>query len=165
MTSRTTDDIREVLTCLQRSPAILHALLSDIPEEMLKVRRIPGKWSIHEHACHLVDVQPMLIERIRTFKQEERPIFKPYLPGDTDSDAHLIQMTLEDTLPKFEAYRQEFVAITGTFLQEELDKRGQHDEYTVYTPRILLRHILMHDHLHMYRIEELWLTADAYLSS
>jgi len=27
----------------------------------------------------------------------------------------------------------------------------------------LERHILMHDHWHMYRMEELWLTRDAYL--
>ncbi len=163
MESKKYDDIHDVLTCLQRSPTILHALLSGIPDEKLDVRRIPDKWSIHEHACHLVDVQPMLIDRMRTFKREAQPVFTPYLPGDTDSDAHLMQMNLADTVAKFDTCRQELVAVAGTFLQEELDKFGRHPEYTQYTPRILLRHILMHDHLHMYRIEELWLTADSYL--
>lgn len=159
------NDIHEVVTCLQRSPAILDALLSGIPDEMLNVRRIPGKWSIHEHACHLADVQPMLLERMKTFKREAQPVFIPYLPGETDSDDHLRQMDLADAVAKFATTRQELVAVAGTFLQEDLDKPGQHPEYTRYTPRILLRHILMHDHLHMYRIESLWLTADAYLPS
>jgi len=163
MDTERSDDVQEVLGGLYRSPVILSALLSGIPEELLKVRRIPGKWSIHEHACHLVDVQPMLIERIRTFKHEEHPVFKPYLPGDTDSDAHLMQMDLAENLPKFAAYRQELASVIGTFRLEDLEKQGQHDEYTLYTPHILLRHMLMHDYLHMYRIEELWLTTDAYL--
>jgi uncharacterized damage-inducible protein DinB len=158
-------DIDEILAGLSRSPKILAALLTNIPEEMLKVRRIPGKWSIHEHACHLVDVQPMLIERIKAFKHQEHPVFKPYLPGDTDSDAHLIQMALAEALPKFAVYRHELAGLVGTFQLDDLEKHGQHDEYTLYTPHILLRHILMHDHLHMYRIEELWLTTDAYLAS
>lgn len=32
-----------------------------------------------------------------------------------------------------------------------------------YTPEIMLGHLVMHDQLHMYRIEELWLTRDEFL--
>jgi hypothetical protein len=43
-------------------------------------------------------------------------------------------------------------------------KTGIHPEYELYSLSILGRHILMHDFWHMYRIEELWLTRDAYLT-
>ena len=42
-------------------------------------------------------------------------------------------------------------------------KEAEHPEYHIYTPYIMLRHRLMHDHFHMYRIEELWLTNEEYL--
>ena len=161
----TTDDIQEVLRGLRQSPRILSALIASIPENMLKVRRIPNKWSIHEHACHIVDVQPMLIERLRKFKQEERPVFTPYIPGKTVSDDHLLTMDLSEMLSQFDVYRKKLLDVAGTFGEDEFEKHGVHDEYTLYTPRILLRHTLMHDHLHMYRIEELWLTKEAYLGT
>lgn len=160
----TIDDIHEILRGLGQSPRILNALIASIPEEMRKVRRIPNKWSIHEHACHIVDVQPMLIERLRKFKREEKPVFTPYIPGKTVSDDHLLTMNLSEMLLQFDVYRKELLDLARTFGEEELEKQGVHDEYTLYTPHILLRHILMHDHLHMYRIEELWLTKEAYLS-
>lgn len=37
-------------------------------------------------------------------------------------------------------------------------------EYALYSLFILARHILMHDHGHIYRMEERWLTRDAYLT-
>ena len=46
---------------------------------------------------------------------------------------------------------------------EHWTRKAKHKEYIEYTPYIMLRHILMHDHFHMYRIEELWLTTDEFL--
>ena len=43
-------------------------------------------------------------------------------------------------------------------------KTATHPEYAQYSFYILVRHILMHDHWHMYRMEELWLTRDEYLT-
>ena len=45
------------------------------------------------------------------------------------------------------------------------DKNATHPEYGIYTPEIMIRHIMIHDYLHMYRIEELWLTKPEYLPS
>lgn len=42
-------------------------------------------------------------------------------------------------------------------------RSARHPEYTLYTPYVMLRHMMMHDYLHMYRIEELWLTRPEYL--
>jgi 2-polyprenyl-3-methyl-5-hydroxy-6-metoxy-1,4-benzoquinol methylase/uncharacterized damage-inducible protein DinB len=157
------NDMQNIVGGLCQSPRLLSALIDNIPKEMLKVRRIPGKWSIHEHACHLADVQPMLIERLRRFKQEERPVFTPYIPGKTVPDDHLLKMDLAEMLSQFASDRIELLTLAGTFREDIAEKQGVHDEYSQYTPHILLRHILMHDYLHMYRIEKLWLTKEEYL--
>ena len=157
------NDILQIFECLSKSPEILKNLVESVPHEQRKVRRIPGKWSIHEHACHLVDVQPMLLERFKLCLFEESPEIRPYLPGAQDPDDFLIDLDLADMLSKFSSYRGEMLQVLED--QDELfwQKKMKHPEYKLYTPYILLRHILLHDHLHMYRIEELWLTTEEYL--
>lgn len=157
------DDVKTLLKGLELSPSILRGLLAQIPEEALKVRRKQRKWSIHEHACHIVDVQPMILERFQTFREEVKPVFRPYLPGTTDFDDHLMELELTEMLQKFEDYRKKLLKMIAGFNSFLLEKKGYHLEYKEFTPHIFLRHVLMHEHHHMYQIETLWLTEDKYL--
>ncbi|MFQ5606019.1 MAG: DinB family protein [bacterium] len=157
------NDLNDILDSLKRTPSILESLVKSIPGEMLKVRRVPGKWSIHEHACHIVDVQPMLIERCKTFLREEHPEFSPYIPGKTVLTSHLIDMNLETALEKFREDRNDLLELVQDVDECFWLKEAVHPEYTKYTPQIMFRHILMHEHFHLYRIEELWLTTEDFL--
>lgn len=156
-------DAVQVLISLRQTPAILGTLLEAIPAQSRSLRRIPAAWSIHEHACHLAEVQPMLCDRFRRFLAEAEPTFTPYLPGQVDSDAHLAAMDLGEAVPQFTRFREEMLQLIQDQGPAFWSKPGHHPEYLHYTPGILLRHILMHDHAHLYRIEELWLTRDEYL--
>lgn len=71
-----------LLEGLRQAPAILSAFISDIPEDKLDRRRGDGCWTIAEHFSHLAQVQPMLLERIQRFIDEEHPEFIPYIPGE-----------------------------------------------------------------------------------
>ena len=55
MTMTTTDEIRSILDTLERAPDLIVPMVWEIPEERRKERPAPGKWSAHEHACHLAD--------------------------------------------------------------------------------------------------------------
>jgi uncharacterized damage-inducible protein DinB len=155
--------ISTFLSQMQQAPAILKDLISKIPPHLHKQRRIPNKWSIHEHACHLADVHSMMIERFQRFKNEKNPAFEPFLPGTSVSDDHLMEMNLATALEQFEKERKELIRFLESFTEDDWANTATHPEYRQYSAEIFLRHIMMHDHLHMYRIEELWLTADAYL--
>ena len=76
-----------------------------------------------------------------------------------------MDLNLEETLERFPAYREEMLSVVRDWPEEIWRRQAKHPEYEQYTPYILLRHVLMHDHFHMYRIEELWLTTDEYLPS
>ena len=156
-------EITKKLEILAAAPDLLEELLSEIPAELLKERRIKGKWSIHEHACHLAEAQRMIIGRFKRFKQEKKPTFVPYLPGTTVPDDNLVKMDLQEQLSDFRANRKVMVDILENYTEEEWHNEGLHPEYKSINPLLWLRHVLMHDHFHMYRIEELWLTEDAYL--
>lgn len=152
-----------ILEDLSHSPKILRDLVMGISPSALKERRIPGKWSIHEHVCHLADVQQMLLKRFEKFKAERNPEFIPFLPGKTSPDDYLMEMDLEKSLDDFQSLRENQLTIIGSYTAEDWENEGHHPEYAHFNPEILARHVLMHDHLHMYRIEELWLTNTDFL--
>jgi hypothetical protein len=49
----------KVTSQLARNPALIAGLLGSVPPQDLKRRPRPGKWSAHEHACHLAVMEPM----------------------------------------------------------------------------------------------------------
>lgn len=155
---------QDILSIIEKAPSLLEDLISEIPGEILKLKRRPGKWSIHENACHLAEVHRMMIERFKLFKTVRNPVIKPYLPGSTETpDDYLMDLDLHDCLGRFRKDRAIMLDLLQTFSEEDWTNPGSHPEYIKFNPEIFLRHIMMHDHLHMYRIEELWLTTPDYL--
>lgn len=148
---------------LRNSPLILTEFFRGIPDDLRKIRRIPDKWCIHEHACHLSQTEEMIGKRFLRFQTEEHPVFEPYLPGKTVETATLIELDFQEELDRFTSRRKELVNLLESFGQEVWKKTAKHPEYITYTPLILMRHTLMHDHFHMYRMEELWLTKPEFL--
>lgn len=154
-----------LLEGLRQAPAILSAFISDIPEDKLDHRRCEGCWTIAEHLSHLAQVQPMLLERIQRFIDEERPEFIPYIPGEgEDEPATPERMAIEDALSQFSAIRRRQLNLLEGASDATWEKQAVHPEYDQYGFHILVRHVLMHDHWHMYRMEELWLTKEPYLT-
>lgn len=158
-------EIDELVKDLERSIPILSSFVAAIPEEALEKRRCEGCWTVAEHVRHLAGVQPMLMERLRRFREEEHPVFSPYIPAEEESHVpEPPQIDLDVALEKFDVWRRKQIELAGELTEEDWRKTADHPEYRRYTPAILLRHILMHDFWHMYRMEELWLTRDAFLT-
>lgn len=156
-------DVARILSCLEKTPDILAGLVSGIPVDILKARRIENSWSIHEHACHIAMGDRIgFLDRLRQFLSEECPVFVP-LSGESFPPDYLMKMDLELAIDGFFKDRAEVVRRAQSLDESLWEKEGKHSEYTIFTPRIMLRHRLMHDHLHMYRIEELWLTKEGCL--
>ena len=63
--------MEKILDVMRQAPILLRELIKEIPTELLKAQRIPHKWTIHEHACHLAEAQDMMIERFTIFKSQK----------------------------------------------------------------------------------------------
>ncbi len=158
-------DVWDILDGLQRSPRVLVDLVKAIPEEAMNKRRGNGLWTIAEHVCHLAETQPMLLGRIQRFLKENQPEFVPFIPSDGDSGTRTPAcMDMSVAFAQFADYREKQLLVLEGVDAETWQKTGTHPEYELYSLTILGRHILMHDYWHMYRIEELWLTKEAYLT-
>jgi uncharacterized damage-inducible protein DinB len=157
----------DILDGLKRAPDVFTAFVKTIPQESLDLRRGgKGFWTIAEHVSHLAQVQPMLLERMQRFLEEEHPEFVPYFPGNDQEEPDLPhRMAIPEALAQFKVCRDQQVALLATADKGLWQKTATHPEYEHYSLVILARHVLMHDYWHMYRMEELWLTRDDYLTT
>ena len=153
-------ELKKVIAGLEQTPSLLKEMLSEIPSALMKKRRIPGKWCIHEHAVHFAKVQKMLNERLKRFMTEESVEIVPYVPGASTPADELIKADLKASLKEFSQDRKTFIRMLARLKPKDWRKQARHPQFTRYTPYIMIRHLLLHDYTHMYRIEELWLTKE-----
>ena len=158
-------DIPDLLEGLKQSASILSAFVHSIPADQLTRRRGSDCWTLSEHVSHLAQVQPMLLERLQRFRDEDHPVFVPYIPGEGEEgpDTPAV-MPIDAALEQFAFFRGRQVALLSGVPAVVWEKTGSHPEYTIYSFYILVRHILIHDQWHIYRMEELWLSRDEYLT-
>jgi len=109
----------------------------------------------------------MLCERFRRIIEEDTPEFVPFIPdaNPCDAPADPIQaMTTEQALEFFQIHRDRQLALLEAQPDTAWKRLATHPEYERYGLHILARHAMLHDHWHLYRMEELRLTREAYLS-
>jgi hypothetical protein len=157
MTMTTTDEIRSILDTLERAPDLIVPMVWEIPEERRKARTAAGKWSAHEHACHLADVHDLFFSRLELMLEHDSPEIEPFWP---DEDIDLRHRSLELEMARYEADRRRLVERLRGLAPDDWIRSARHPEYSEYSVFILFRHAAMHDHLHGYRIEEILLDAD-----
>ncbi|QGY40560.1 DinB family protein [Pseudodesulfovibrio cashew] len=164
MSTQLPEDVQAVLLGLSDSHAILSGFLAGVSEEALHTRRGEGFWTIAEHAAHLAEVQPMGLMRITRMLEEDTPEFVPFVPNEKEDAEKPSLPPMTQVLADFKKGRDAIVEKLKAASPEDWGRRAIHPEYKEYGLRIFARHIFMHDHWHLYRMEELWLTRDAYLS-
>jgi hypothetical protein len=161
--SATRQDREELIQGLRLGPGILENFVSRVPARELYRSRKEGFWSLYEHVEHLAATQVMLHRRLERFLAEERPEFVPYFPDGQEPEGEKEDKPIADILSTFARWRDKQLALIEAADEKTWEKKAVHPEYAQYGFEILVRHILLHDGFHLYRMEELWLTRDEYL--
>lgn len=149
-----------IIEAVERAPAIILPLVREVPAAVLKRRPAAGRWSAHEHACHLAHVHQLFFRRLDQMLREPAPVIRPYLPDQQEPDDLLLQMDLDASLERFVSDRRRLVERLRTLTSDDWVKTAEHGEYRAYSVLIMFRHLALHDFLHAYRIEELLLKKD-----
>lgn len=149
-----------LIDSLERAPSIVVPLIREVPEPVRKRRPSAGKWSAHEHACHLAAVHPLFFGRLDLMLREPHPTIRPYLPDQDDPEDALLHVDLEEALARFDRDRTRLVERLRALRPVDWERTAAHGEYNQYSVFIMFRHLAMHDMLHSYRIEELLLRKD-----
>lgn len=146
--------IQNVLSQLAHGPELVIHLINEVPQEIRKWRPEPGKWSAHEHAVHLPQVQPMMMQRLETMLTESQPVIKPYIPAEDDAPDMLLALDLDHAMQRFANERLSMIQRLHQLSDEQWQISATHAEYSHYSVLIMFRHLAMHDLYHAYRIEE-----------
>ena len=155
-----TTDVSSVIEALARAPRIVVPLVREMPASMLKRRPAPGKWSAHEHACHLAVVHRLFLDRLDYMLATPAPVITPYDPGRDDPDDALLSLDLEESLQRYADDRARLVSRLRALSDADWQRTAEHGEYSHYSVFIMFRHLALHDFFHAYRIEELLLKKD-----
>lgn len=150
-------DITSIIEALERAPALVVPLVREVPAEILTRRPAPGRWSAHEHACHLAVVHRLFFERLELMLASPAPVITPYEPATDDPDDMLLRLDLDESIRRFVDDRARLVARIRQLTAAEWAKTAEHGEYSHYSVFIMFRHLALHDFFHAYRIEELLL--------
>jgi hypothetical protein len=96
----------------------------------------------------------MFVDRLELILREAHPSIRSYLPDREHSPEALLEVDLQDALRRFQSQRAELVARLRRLQPRDWERTAEHEEYSHYSMFILFRHVVMHDMLHAYRIEE-----------
>ena len=143
---------------------MLESMIREI--EYPQESRGPEYWSVARHLAHLAETQKMLFHRLEAFFDNGRPRFEPFFPADegVDKSVDKSEQSIDALLEEFSLWRKKQIEIIEKADEEIWLRDAEHPEYKNYGFEILVRHIALHDSFHMYRMEELWITRDDFLS-
>jgi DinB family protein len=150
----------EIIAALERAPGIVIPMVRQADPTVLKRRPPTGKWCIHEHACHLAEVNPHFLQRLELMLTRDNPAIQSYDPGRDDAEDALLEIDLDDALNRFALDRGRMVMQLRELRPGDWWRTGVHDEYNSYSVFTMFRHLALHDFFHAYRIEELLLRRD-----
>jgi hypothetical protein len=151
------ETIASVIEALERAPGIVLPLVREVPPTLVKRRPSPTKWSVHEHACHLAQVDRLYSARLDQILAQSKPVITPYDPGRDEPDDVFLRMDLERSLVQYVEDRKALVMRLRQLAPEAWSLTAEHGEYSHYSVLVMFRHVALHDLFHAYRIEELLL--------
>jgi hypothetical protein len=154
----------ELVHALELNAVIFENFVKQIPESGLHRTRGEGFWTVYQHVFHLALVQPAMFKRFKMFKTEGKPVIVPYNPFEGEEDKAPKIRPVDEIVQSFKDWRKKQVEVIRSCDDSVWEKQGVHPEYDLYTMEIVIRHVLMHDGFHMYRMEELWLAKDEVLT-
>lgn len=142
----------EAIPVLERTPAVLSALLAELPERWTRVDEGPETWTPREVVAHLIHGERTdWIPRARIIIQQGR--YRRFDPFDRFAELKS-DRPLSDLLDEFDELRSGNVAtLRGWNLRaKDMELSGEHPEFGAVTMRQLLATWVVHDLSHIAQI-------------
>lgn len=144
-----------VLERLRGTPARLEDRLLNLPRELL-IRRDGDKWSIQEHAGHLLDLEALETVRLEDYAAGRETLTPADLQNRKTYEAGHNSKEIREILTAFRAERTEFVARLEALDAEFLERSAIHPRLKTSMRVIDLAFFKAeHDDHHLARISEL----------
>ena len=153
-------DTQALIATLEAAPGIIIGLVREVPPQNLKRRPAPNKWSAHEHACHISIGQDVFLSRLELMLSDPHPQIKSIEPSPEEEAGSLLSVDLDEALGGYMRERALVVKRLKELSADDWLRTADHEAFSHYSVYIMFRHLLVHEMLHAYRIDELMLKKD-----
>ena len=153
-------DSATLISALATAPGVIIPLIREVPAQILKRRPSEGKWSAYEHAIHLSQSDVAFRDRLELILSTPEPYIKSIENSPEDEAGAMLDIDLDESLERYVRERATLVERLSELSPDEWQKTAVHEAFDHYSVFIMFRHILNHEMLHAYRIEELLLKKD-----
>jgi len=153
-------DTKALISALQTAPGVIIPLIREVPEEILKRRPSPAKWSAYEHAIHLSQSDASFVARLDLILSTPEPIIKTIENSAEDEAGAMLEIDLDDSLDRYVRERPALVERLKQLSPEDWQKTALHEAFDHYSVFIMFRHLYVHEMHHAYLLEQLMLKKD-----
>lgn len=153
-------DTTTLISALETAPGVIIPLIREVPPQILKRRPSPTKWSAYEHAIHLSQSDASFLARLDLILSTAEPFIKSIENSPEDEAGAMLEIDLDESLDRYVRERAALVKRLTQLSPDEWQKTAVHEAFDHYSVWIMFRHVLNHEMLHAYRIEELLLKKD-----
>jgi len=153
-------DSTTLISALATAPGVIIPLIREVPPQILKRRPSPAKWSAYEHAVHLSQTDAPFLARLEMILSTPQPFIKTIENSPEDEAGAMLDIDLDESLERYVRERAALVERLKMLSPDEWQKTAVHEAFDHYSVWIMFRHLLNHEMLHSYRIEELLLKKD-----
>jgi len=153
-------DTTTLISALETAPGVIIPLIREVPPQILKRRPSAAKWSAYEHACHLSQSDAPFRGRLDMILSSPEPYIESIENSPEDEAGALLAIDLDASLDRYVRERAALVERLKQLSSDEWQKTAEHEAFDHYSVWIMFRHLLNHEMLHAYRIEELLLKKD-----
>ena len=153
-------DTAILISALETAPGVIIPMIREVQTEKLKRRPAPAKWSAYEHAIHLSQSDVAFRARLEHILSTPEPFIEVIENSAEDEAGAMLEVDLDESLDRYVRERAALVTRLKLLSPEEWYKTAVHESFDHYSVFIMFRHVLNHEMLHSYRIEELLLKKD-----
>ncbi len=153
-------DTTTLISALATAPGVIIPMIREVPAHILKRRPSPAKWSAYEHACHLATSDVLFRDRLDLILSTTEPYIKSAAPTPEEEAGSYLDLDLDERLDAYVRERASLVTRLRDLSPDDWQKTAVHEAFDHYSVFIMFRHLLNHEMLHAYRIEELLLKKD-----
>ena len=134
--------------------ALLRASVADMTHEQLIARPIEGKLSSQEVACHVVDSDQFMCDRMKRTIATDRPLIIGVESIDYPGPLHYAVRDLDLDMRMLDVQREQMAADLWRLAPEAWERTAVHSENGLVTLRQLMLHAVRHLERHVTTIDE-----------
>jgi hypothetical protein len=151
-----TRSMQPALLLLEKTPILIETMLRDLPEDLLRWKPVPERWSIAEVLGHLADIEMVYADRTRRMVTEESPALEKYDAAGTVVTGDYVRGSAGENLAFFVKTRRSTVILLRSIPLDSGEREATHSELGNITLHEMLSEWASHDLGHLRQIAELY---------